>query len=669
MNAVSVIIPARDAERTLAFTLDSLRSQHLEDWHAIIVDDGSCDRTEGIAAAYRDRDRRFQLVGTGGQGVSAARNEGLRLAQGGTILFLDADDWLMPDHLARLSAALTSDPDAGASYCGYVRVTPEGHAFLPRFERNIATDPRLALRRSNPLTPHAVMLKRERVESLGGFDPGFRTCEDWDLWQRLALAGTRFLPVEGLHARYRLRRGSASADVGQIFRDATTVIGKGFEGEPDLDGGQALALAWFSLWCRAVAAGQRRTLPNELPALPLIPVEAEEARMVASVLLEGICTGACCTPSRLTHDWKETEGRLRTILDAAIEPAAHRLVLERLARMLGIDPAGPIEPVSVVIPAYRANETVGETLQSVQTQTHAPLDIIVVDDGSPDDTPATVLSFAANDPRISLIQQPNAGVATARNRGWKAAVSDLIAFVDADDLWAPSKIELQVAALKAEGPDAGLAYTWYARIDADSLITSRSHKPDARGDVLKAIFLGNFVGNGSAALMTRAALEHAGGFDPTLRARGAQGCEDFSIYFRIAERFRFALVPEPLTGYRILPGNMSSDGLRMLCSFDLVLAEILERHPEHRPDIMNGRAWFIEWSLLTAAERGDFQGWFNLFRIHLQQNVLSAIGLCFLRVPRAFVRGLRLRIAGAPRRRRDFVLTRFQVGCYECSHD
>ena len=99
----------------------------------------------------------------------------------------------------------------------------------------------------------------------------------------------------------------------------------------------------------------------------------------------------------------------------AIGPAAHRSVLDGFAGVLGVDPARRGELVSVVIPAYKAVRTIGETLQSVQTQTHSPLDIIVVDDGSPDETAATALSFAANDPRISVMQQANAGVAAARN--------------------------------------------------------------------------------------------------------------------------------------------------------------------------------------------------------------------------------------------------------------
>jgi glycosyltransferase involved in cell wall biosynthesis len=660
VKLVSVIIPARNAADTLARTLDSLALQHWRQWEAIIVNDGSVDGTAGLAAAYCDRDPRFRMIETASTGVADARNAGLRHARGEALLFLDADDWVVPAHLARLTAALSDNPEAGASYCGYVRVTPQGQAFLPRFSPQVSTDPVRAFARGNPLPPASVMLRRGPVEKLDGFDTRYRTCEDWKLWTDLVHSGVQFAPVEDLHSRYFLRPNSASADVAQLVRDAERLI-ESRDPRSDCED-KITSLSWFALWCGAVAAGQGQPAPEKVSELPAVHIAEEAVSMTASLVIEGLCTGACRPPSHLVRDWPQTSHRLRELVLRQIEGPAREIVFEACARMLGIASTPAADLVSVVIPAYKATQTLGETLQSVQTQTHAPLDIIVVDDGSPDETATTAFAFAATDPRISVVHQDNAGVAEARNHGWKLAASDFIAFVDADDLWAPAKIERQLAALRAEGDRAGLAYTWYARIDADSLITSRSHKPDAEGDVLRAIFLGNFIGNGSAALMTRAALEHAGGFDSTLHARGAQGCEDFSIYFRIAEKYRFARVPEPLTGYRVLPGNMSGDRIRMLRSFDLVATEMLGRHPGHRQAIVRGRRYFLEWSLLTATENGDFGTASTLFLAHLRQTPMNALVTLVWKIPRAALRGARLRIVGTPRRRRDYTPRRFPIG-------
>src|SRR5262245_28337071 len=120
--------------------------------------------------------------------------------------------------------------------------------------------------------------------------------------------------------------------------------------------------------------------------------------------------------------------------------------------------------VSVVIPAYNAEAYIATSLRSVTAQTYRNLEIIVVDDGSRDATATIVRSLAADDPRIKLQQQQNAGVAAARNRGIEASSGDLVAPLDADDLWQPSKIERQVAVMQRGSPKVGLVYAWFVQI-------------------------------------------------------------------------------------------------------------------------------------------------------------------------------------------------------------
>lgn len=260
--------------------------------------------------------------------------------------------------------------------------------------------------------------------------------------------------------------------------------------------------------------------------------------------------------------------------------------------------------VSVVIPAYNAAATIDETLRSVRSQTHRELEIVVVDDGSTDATVEIAAEHAAADGRIAIVRQDNAGVAAARNAGWQHARSDLIAFVDADDLWAPAKVEKQLKALAAAGPKTALVYCWYAEIDADSRVAKYQDRVHVEGDVLDAILEGNFVGNGSSALVRRQALVEAGGFEPGLRAAGAQGCEDILLYRRIASKHHFALVPEHLVGYRVLANNMSSDSIRMLRSWILMSDEMLRRHPERRRIIKDGVRNYADWLMLRALSPG-----------------------------------------------------------------
>lgn len=126
--------------------------------------------------------------------------------------------------------------------------------------------------------------------------------------------------------------------------------------------------------------------------------------------------------------------------------------------------------VSVVVPAYNASRTLSATLDSVLNQTHAALDVIVVDDGSTDDTAAIAEGFQRRDDRIRVLRTDNGGVARARNAGIAAALSDVVAVVDADDLWHSTKVAKQFAALNAGGPDMAFVYALFRRIDENGAV-------------------------------------------------------------------------------------------------------------------------------------------------------------------------------------------------------
>jgi glycosyltransferase involved in cell wall biosynthesis len=262
--------------------------------------------------------------------------------------------------------------------------------------------------------------------------------------------------------------------------------------------------------------------------------------------------------------------------------------------------------VSVVIPAYNAEDTIDETLDSVRAQTHRNLEIIVVDDGSRDRTATRAEAHAAVDERVRVLRQPNAGVAAARNTGIAAARAELVAPVDADDLWHPCKTERQLSAMAQGGEQVGLVYCWSAVVDRTGAIIFDREKPRHQGNVIPALFAGNWVGNGSCALMRKDALLEAGGFDPSLRDRRAQGCEDWKLYLGIARRHRFALVPDHLVGYRRLAGAMSDDVAQMLRSDALVRQEQLALYPQYRAEIARGRHFYLAWLLDREVESGTW---------------------------------------------------------------
>jgi len=269
------------------------------------------------------------------------------------------------------------------------------------------------------------------------------------------------------------------------------------------------------------------------------------------------------------------------------------------------------ELVSVVVPVYNAARTLDEALRSVRAQTWSALDIIVVDDGSTDDSAAIASLHADADRRVRILSQRNRGVAAARNSGIAAAAGEFVAMLDADDLWHPSKIQRQMEVMAEGGDDVGLSYTGYAVLDEFGRIQGPPVLGAPHGMVLKELCRENFIGNGSSVLFRKAALVSAGGYDPGLREANAQGCEDLQLYLRIAERYSFAMVPESLTGYRLSSTTMTCDALQMFRSISVVLTRTVERHPELKDDaavhLANATSWFIYRALATgrlvAAER------------------------------------------------------------------
>jgi len=265
------------------------------------------------------------------------------------------------------------------------------------------------------------------------------------------------------------------------------------------------------------------------------------------------------------------------------------------------------DTVGVVVPMRNAEATIAATLDSIGRQTHANLDIVVVDDESTDGSVAIVDQRIRHDRRVRLIRQKNAGVAAARNTGAAATAASFLAFVDADDLWAPTKIELQLDALRQGSQPAGLAYCWFVSIDQHDRVTSFGPQPLVEGDAMRSLCTANWIGNGSSLLMRRSAFEKAGGYDPTLRARGAQGAEDLLMCFRMAEHAAFTVVPRYLVGYRATPGNMSNDSLQMFRSTELVLDEYRRKYPEYADEVgrhlQAARHWFAYRAAATRRRR------------------------------------------------------------------
>jgi glycosyltransferase involved in cell wall biosynthesis len=248
-------------------------------------------------------------------------------------------------------------------------------------------------------------------------------------------------------------------------------------------------------------------------------------------------------------------------------------------------PIDMIRPlVTVIVPCFNAERTLERTLASVAAQTHRFIEIIIVDDGSTDTSAQIAAKFASEDSRATLICQDNKGVAAARNIAIDRATGDFIAPIDADDLWNKRKLEKSLRKISAN-LECGLVYNWFENIDSDDQVFFGGFRHSYTGNVLPHLCRLDFIGNGSSVLMRTSAVRSVGGYNSSLRARGAEGCEDWQLALRIAEHHYFDVVPEPLTGYRHSPGNMSSRMRQMIRSAEFVAAEASLRHSELADEI------------------------------------------------------------------------------------
>ncbi|HLH42987.1 MAG TPA: glycosyltransferase family A protein [Bryobacteraceae bacterium] len=192
--------------------------------------------------------------------------------------------------------------------------------------------------------------------------------------------------------------------------------------------------------------------------------------------------------------------------------------------------------VSVIIPAYNAGRVVGRAIESALAQTLPPLEIVVVDDGSSDDTAAVAERYGA---KVRVLRQANAGPAAARNRGARAAAGEWLAFLDSDDAWLPRKLERQ------------LAHVGSPRVGLVCCLTNGSVSTDRI--TLESLWEYNYIGM-SGVLVRRAAFDEVGGFDED---PGLISVEDYNLWLRIAMRWEIAMVPENLFAYLPETGSLS----------------------------------------------------------------------------------------------------------------
>ena len=284
----------------------------------------------------------------------------------------------------------------------------------------------------------------------------------------------------------------------------------------------------------------------------------------------------------------------------AIAPKTEpRLVLEAVLASQRRVPLGSIELrpgwrrvaaaeenlVSVIIPTYNHARFLGEAIESAARQTWSRVEIVVIDDGSTDNTPEVVARY----PAVRYFRTDQVGVSAARNEGIRRSNGQFLIFLDADDRLLPRAAELGVEKFR-ENPPAAFVSGEHLYIDAGGGQLKTWMREIPQSDHYARLLRGNYIGPPNSVIFRREALSRVGGFDPAVTP-----CEDYDLYLRVAREFAVISHGEPVAEYRRHGSNSSRGGARMLRAALAVLEKqkrLVRSDPELREAVREGQRFY-----------------------------------------------------------------------------
>ncbi len=516
---VSVIIVSFNRSADLRLAMQAIVASSHPDVELIVVDNASSDDAADVAESFAGA-----RVARNAKNVGFAEgcNQGLALASGEYVALVNNDAVVERTWIEQMARFLDAHPRAAAvgsrtyywnddnpvgshedGFFGYTTVDPDTGFTAPTIdqdqpERAVAT-----------LSGAVVMIRRRAIDELGPtfLEPTFFAYyEETDFFARALRHGWTLHYVSSPASWHRVRASTATTP--QAYHDWMARNRRRYAHRNFDDG----ALA------RVLSSARREALGLKLKARVASLSNDERARLAAL-------------------DWVRENASLlkaqRAALMATGESYQARVAeIERAARTAATLSAQSL--VSIVIPCFNYGRLLGEAIESALAQTHREIEIVVVDDGSTDDTAAVAARYP-----VRYVRQRNAGVGAARNRGASEAHGDAIVFLDADDVLAPTYVERCLGALIEAAPDVAYAYTQMEYFG--DRVGVHPAGPFSRRRVLR----GNLV-NASAMIRT-AAFRHAGGFSRDFRV----GWEDHELWVRLLSLgFGGTFVPEPLLRYR-----------------------------------------------------------------------------------------------------------------------
>ena len=501
---VSVIIPVYNGEKYLKECLDSVIRQSFSHWEMICINDGSTDGSLRILEDFARMDDRIRVLSQDNQGQSAARNAGMRCAQGAYILFLDCDDRLMPDALERLTERAVEDQldilyfdgetffndglDTEEKFAGYRQVyhakitisgtltgtemfrtlyesgsyrvsvcmqlfrrtflQETGMTFYPGilYEDNLFTMKTMTQAKRTGYCHQTFYMRRIRPNSIVTQSKDYRHLRSYVIayTQIAAYAMDAKLPAEvmpGVRAQLRSLMAHAVDVFSSLDPQQREKITRTY---PE----SSLILETVTVWEKAAQGGAAQpTRPTGIRKA----ITGKLQKLIAHLKEDGIgSTAVLCLKILLE---KTGIDKLRRRLRAKKHTKKHFYRPSRQANGIAAAPYSPDAPfVSVILPVHNGHDYLGDTIASLQAQTMRNAEFLFVDDESSDDSLEILKRAAERDRRIQVIPQKRSNAGAARNRGLDAAKGKYVIFLDSDDTFDPNLLTYTVD--RAERYDA-----------------------------------------------------------------------------------------------------------------------------------------------------------------------------------------------------------------------
>ena len=585
---VSVVIPVANAEEFIEDAIHSVLQQTYCNLELIVVDDSSDDNTATIACKIMRNFPWTRLIRLSCRsGVAAARNAGIKACKGAFIATLDADDIWMPDKIAYQTATMIAAGETvGMVYCWTRRIYVDGWPAEKDVKKIVI---------EGDIAPHLMgngftgggstpLFRREIVEEVGGYDTslfkqGIQGAEDIDFYLRVAKK-TMVALVPMQLVDYRVAPNSMSSNSLVSLR-SSFVARKRFKElrkEGYLEKKYA-ALCFYQSKFRPRLSEQRKDgleqYAKELD--PRVKYRAIWVRiLVAALVRQSIFT-------------------VRTSIGKA-----DRSLSDTFAYSLSSEPVEDHSStlVSIVIPAFNMEPYVRQTIRSALNQTHAHIEVLIIDDCSTDATVLAAKELEKKDSRVSTHRlSHNSGVCVTRNEGLHKSHGKYVVFLDADDVLLPTAIEGLLNAI-AEKPESAIAYGGRVHIDAQgqvlcNVLTALTRSIDVPGE---GFISRNLVGCGSGALILRSAALLVGGYDESLRETHGEICADWIFYMSLTTVGSVGVYKGCVVAYRQHDSSMSSSRESQLSGYRSAFLAAKRLYPEcvHERKVILGNAYFLD---------------------------------------------------------------------------